>query len=597
LEQGSEELSRQCTEDNVMKRLAILPIIFWSIFVSAFDWEAPVATSHQGEPLEVRIGVKNLGSASAAQLFPLLASESEFTARGIDRPAFLSGLKYFVDSNEGQVDLVVRTATAWTQPDLTTLVEVFTPDGPVYIPVSVIVERKPLAKPIVAQDSSKPRSVTKPKPPEVRVTIRGPERKGSKTVAKEPNILFVRNGSTLWRLAKRIQPADLTIEQVMMALYDENPDAFEYNNVNALEQGKTLTVPDMVRMGQESSITAKQRFDEHMRAPKKDFPRTTRVQPPAVERISKTPDEPSLEYAPTVTLKAVNEMAEDDTGPVSLAGPASALTTAAGPTAMSTIVKETVVEEQLPEASQAMSPSVTELLEKMTNLENKVDEMDALVESISSKAQLIEQSPLVPSPESNQVIAQFEALQDWIPTPTEIEEFLSTELGKGTLIFLTISILTILGFRIFGGQQSTDSEPVEVRSPQIPERAALSVRESQTSLNSVDPSDASEALESAIERLKSKIADPGKLQEVKEIYSAADDVSIDAGSGDVTDKLEWGRDPDVEAETALHQLELAQNYLKMGMSQAAFEILERAAVSTHTESADAARSLIDTLRR
>ena len=53
-------------------------------------------------------------------------------------------------------------------------------------------------------------------------------------------------------LAKRIQPADLTIEQVMMALYDENPDAFEYNNVNALEEGKTLTVPDMIRMGRES---------------------------------------------------------------------------------------------------------------------------------------------------------------------------------------------------------------------------------------------------------------------------------------------------------------------------------------------------------
>ncbi len=580
-----------------MKRLAVLPIILWSMFVSAFDWETPIAASHQGEPLEVRIGVKNLDSASAAQLLPLLASESEFTARGIDRPAFLSGLKYSVDSNEGQVDLVIRTATAWTQPDLTTLVEVFTPDGPVYIPVSVIVEPKPFAQPIVAQDSSKSRSVTKLKPPEVRVTIRGPEQKDSKPVAKEPNTLFVRNGSTLWRLAKRIQPADLTTEQVMMALYDENPDAFEYNNVNALEEGKTLTVPDMVRMGQESPITAKQRFDEHMRAPKEDFPRTTGIQPPAVERISKTPDEPSLEHAPTATLKAVNEMVEDDTGPVSLAGPASALTTAAEPTAMSTIVKETVVEEQLPEASQVMSPSVTEVLVKMTNLENKVDAMDALVESISSKAQLIAQSPPLPSPESNQVLAQFESVQDWIPTPAEIEEFLSTELGKGTLIFLTISILTILGFRIFGGQQSTDSEPVEVRSPQIPERAKLSVRESQTSLNSADPSDASEALESAIERLKSKIVDPGKLQEAKEIYSSGDDASIDAGSADVTDKPEWGRDPDVEAENGLHQLELAQNYLKMGMSQAAFEILERAAVSTHAESADAARSLIDTLRR
>ena len=82
-----------------------------------------------------------------------------------------------------------------------------------------------------------------------------------------------------------------------------------------------------------------------------------------------------------------------------------------------------------------MSPSVTEILEKMTNLEDKVDAMDALVESISSKAQLIEQAPPQPSPEPNQVQAQVDPVQDWVPTTKEIEEFLSTELGKGTLIF------------------------------------------------------------------------------------------------------------------------------------------------------------------
>ena len=84
-----------------------------------------------------------------------------------------------------------------------------------------------------------------------------------------------------------------------------------------------------------------------MRAPKEDFPRTTRPQPSAVGRISKTADEPSLEHAPTATLKAVNEMAEDDTGP-SLVGPVSALSTALEPTAMSTVAEETVVEEQHP---------------------------------------------------------------------------------------------------------------------------------------------------------------------------------------------------------------------------------------------------------
>ena len=584
-----------------MKRLAVLPLIFWSMLVSAIDWETPVVASHQGEPLEVRIGVKNLGSASAAQLIPLLASESEFTVRSIDRPAFLSGLKHSVVSNEGQVDLVIRTAADWMQPDLTTLVEVFTPNGPVLIPVSVTVEPKPFAEPIVAQDPSKPISVRKLKPPEVRVTIRVPEQKVSKPVAKEPSTLFVRNGSTLWRLAKRIQPADLTIEQVMMALYDGNSDAFEYNNVNALEEGKTLTVPDVVRMGQESPAIAKQRFDEHMKAPKKDFPRTTRIQSPAVVRISETPDDRTLESAPTANPKTVNEIVEDGSSPRSLTRAVPALSAGSEPqpvpTATPPVEEETVVKEELPEVSRVMSPSVIEILEKMTNLENKVDAMDALVESISSKAQLIEQASPLPSPASNQVPAQFESVQDWVPTTEEIGEFLSTELGKGTLIFLTISILTILGFRISASQQSTTGEPAQVTSPEIPERAMLPVRESQIGPNSAYPSDASEALEFAIERLKSKIADPGKLKEVKEIYSVSDDLSIDSLLADATDKPEWGRDPDVEAETALHQLELAQNYLNMGMRQAAFEILERAAVSTHTESADAARSLIDTLRR
>ncbi len=584
-----------------MKRLAVLPLIFWSMSVSAIDWEAPVVASHQGEPLEVRIGVKNLGSVSAARLFPLLASESEFTVRGIDRPAFLSGLKFSVDSDEDQVDLVIRTATAWMQPDLTTLVEVFTINGPVFVPVSVTVEPKPFAKPIVAQNPSKPISVTKLNPPEARVTIRAPGQKVSKPVAEEPNTLLVRNGSTLWRLAKRIQPTDLTIEQVMMALYDENLDAFEYNNVNALEEGKTLTVPNVVRMGQEPSAIARQRFDEHMKAPKKDFPRATRIQSPAVVRISETADDRSLESAPTANPKTIIEIVEDDSSPRSLTRLVPALSVGPEaqpvPTVAPSVEEQTVVKGELPEVSRVTSPPVTEILEKMTNLENKVDAMDALVESISSKAHLIEQAPPLPSRESNQRRAEFESVQDWVPTTEEIEEFLSTELGKGALIFFSITILTMLGFRIFGGQQSTTSEPTQVASPEIPELDMRSVRESQLSPNSAYPSDASDAVEFAIERLKSKIADPGKLKEVKEIYSVSDDVAIDSFSADATDKREWGRDPEVEAETALHQLELAQNYLNMGMRQAALEILERAALSTHTESADAARTLIGTLRR
>ena len=275
-----------------MKRLILFPILFWSMLASAFEWKGPTVVSHQGEPLEVRLEVTNLGPVTPTQLFPLLASESAFTARGIDRPEYLSGLTYAVDSANGRVELIIRTATAWTQPELTTLVEVFTPNGPVLIPVSVGVGPKPLAKPKLAQESPKKIPVIKPKPPEVKVAVKAPEVEVVQPEITKPKTLTVRNGSTLWRLAKRVQPKNLTIEQVMMALYDENPSAFEYNNVNALEKGKTLNVPTVARMGQESALAAKQRFDAHMKAPKKDFPRTTRVEPVVVEAA---PEKPSTQ--------------------------------------------------------------------------------------------------------------------------------------------------------------------------------------------------------------------------------------------------------------------------------------------------------------
>ena len=78
-----------------------------------FDWKPPIALSHQGEPLEVP-EITDLASVKPAQLFPLLASELAFTERGIDRPEYLSGLTYAIDSAGDRVDLVIRTATAWT---------------------------------------------------------------------------------------------------------------------------------------------------------------------------------------------------------------------------------------------------------------------------------------------------------------------------------------------------------------------------------------------------------------------------------------------------------------------------------------------------
>ena len=583
-----------------MKLVIALPLVIWSVVAQAFDWSTPVAVTHQGEPLEVRLEVTNLAPVSATQLFPLLASETAFTERGIDRPEYLSGLTYAVDTTGGRVALVIRTATAWTQPDLTTLVEVFTPAGPVLIPVSVQVAQKPTAASVVATEEPKRESsveapVVSPAvegtKPSVETEENARNQNGADVVKPRQQTLLVQNGSTLWRLAKRVQPPNLTIEQVMMALYDENPGAFEYNNVNALEKGKTLVIPSQARMEQESALNAKQRFDAHMKAPKQDFPRTTPSRPQA---ITATPEPVVTPAEPEVVVEEPAE-AKSEPAPTVKQDPSVSSDT---PTDTQSMKQEPVdsIATLAPQVVTVITPEVTELLEKITSLESKLDAMDAKVEAIRSEAKESRQvSQPLPQRQVEQPSTEFD-LEEWLPTREQIDAFFATELGKGVLIFVAVVILMWLGLRVYGRQ-----EPMQTasrRAPSAPPLAEAAPTESLSVAAEIQgpaTSDVgSEALESAIERLKSKIEDPAKFQEAEELYSAGDDSLIDAFSADALNQNpEWGEDPDDEADVAAHQLELAQNYLDMGMTQTAIELLQRVSVSPDQASAEKARALLD----
>jgi pilus assembly protein FimV len=57
----------------------------------------------------------------------------------------------------------------------------------------------------------------------------------------------VQSDETLWGIASALRPAGVTTNQMMVALYEANPDAF-LNNMNLLRRGATLQVPDLERL-------------------------------------------------------------------------------------------------------------------------------------------------------------------------------------------------------------------------------------------------------------------------------------------------------------------------------------------------------------
>jgi len=54
----------------------------------------------------------------------------------------------------------------------------------------------------------------------------------------------VRNGETLHRIASELKPQGVTLDQMLVALFRNNPDAFDGNNMNRLKAGKILSVPE-----------------------------------------------------------------------------------------------------------------------------------------------------------------------------------------------------------------------------------------------------------------------------------------------------------------------------------------------------------------
>ncbi|WP_240223359.1 FimV/HubP family polar landmark protein [Rheinheimera hassiensis] len=91
--------------------------------------------------------------------------------------------------------------------------------------------------------------------------IRGP--RNSDTVAPAEQIGPLSPADTLWRVAERVKPAgNISLYQVMYALYLKNPDAFLENNLNHLKPGAILVLPSLQEIQQVDVAIARQKAEQ-----------------------------------------------------------------------------------------------------------------------------------------------------------------------------------------------------------------------------------------------------------------------------------------------------------------------------------------------
>lgn len=201
-----------------------------------------------------------------------LADQDAFKRAGVDRPFYLSLLK-FEPTVTAKGKSVIRVTSEFPirEPFMNFLVEVNWPNGRLMREYTVLLDPPTTTKrrPPKVTAAAKTRKVTpapaKQPAPVKKTTVSGASpapstASGASSAGSEYGP--VEAYDTAWGIAKKVRPGGVSMEQMMMSLLDANPHAFIDGNINRLRKGRILRVPSRAEIEELSRAQARRAYRE-----------------------------------------------------------------------------------------------------------------------------------------------------------------------------------------------------------------------------------------------------------------------------------------------------------------------------------------------
>ena len=207
------------------------------------------------EPLDARISLRAVKEGDIDDITVRIASKDHFQNAGIVRALVLTSLQFSSTESAipGTGEIRITTREPVTEPFLNFLLDVDWRQGRVIREYTVLLDPPIYGAAIstaveeavttigalpVDDEPQQPDNST-PNLPATDVSL-------SSGGATSTQIGPVTSTDTLWSLAARLRPDNsATVQQTMLALLKINPNAFADGNINALQEGAILKVPDL----------------------------------------------------------------------------------------------------------------------------------------------------------------------------------------------------------------------------------------------------------------------------------------------------------------------------------------------------------------
>ena len=279
---------------NLTKTLAMLslltPVVGYPLGIGDIKLHSAL-----NQNLNAEIPLTLSADENAADIKVGLAPAAKFDEAGVPWTYFLSKIKFqTVTKSNGSVVIKLSSKEALKEPFLNLLVEVSWPKGNLYREFTVLVDPPsnyqtppPTVEPVTP--TKQPVSTTKPVLPVVTPPVNKipdavvtkpittppvlPSSNVSTPVATTPSEVnnastyTVHRKETMWSIGVKFsKDKGVSVEQMLMAIYQANPDTFERNNLFGLQTGTVLNIPDVSAAQKLTADEAKQAYEAQKKA-------------------------------------------------------------------------------------------------------------------------------------------------------------------------------------------------------------------------------------------------------------------------------------------------------------------------------------------
>ncbi len=200
-----------------------------------------------GQPLSAEIEIVSLQAGEEDSLAARFAPSEAYRQAGIETNPVLIGVRFAIDRRNGRPFIRLASNAPINEPFLNVLVELSWNSGRLVREYTFLLDPPEYKgpQPVAPAPATRPApAVSAPIPAPRAVQERPIPPAAPASTAKSQGTYEVKKGDTLAKIATQTNPGGVSLQQMLVALYRANPDAFIGNNINRLRAGRILNVPD-----------------------------------------------------------------------------------------------------------------------------------------------------------------------------------------------------------------------------------------------------------------------------------------------------------------------------------------------------------------